>query len=309
MGINPREEPEWPEPPSVANVDDPRIESFKAQVTEAATRRGAYDVALHESHAAVEAAQIDVLKSSVERARDSGKTIQTAATGIATLYTGAAALVFSVSDKKPLPLRGILPVLFLGAAIIFATVYLAWLGPASRVGPFPVTNDATGLRIERVKWFNNWVSLSILKKAWALRLATLYLAAGLVFLPVAFVAVDPTATESTETVASGGSKTLPSWPDRPSVDDGINRILFKAQVSEVATARQEAAKADTGVGRGGGFDVPEKLIWGSALIIFAAAAVIVGWQHRLGALGKAIKRLTYKPPADEDSPSTSSGAA
>ncbi len=45
-----------------------------------------------------EAAQIEVIKGSLERARDSAKTVQTAAAAIATLYTGFAGAVFSVKD-------------------------------------------------------------------------------------------------------------------------------------------------------------------------------------------------------------------
>ena len=189
---NPLETPAWPDPAG-AGADAP-LEQYKSRLAEAADRRSEFSAASHESHVAIEAAQIEVLKGSLERARDSAKTIQTAASGIATLYTGVAALVFSVTDKNPLPVRGVIPVLFLGAAIVFATIFLAWVSPGSPVRPFPEAVDATSIRVERVKWFGDWISLRVLQKAWALRLAALYLAAGLVFLPAPFIPVHKLAT-------------------------------------------------------------------------------------------------------------------
>jgi hypothetical protein len=291
---NPREVPAWPQVPEVgsAKVDDARLEQYKSQLAEAASRRSDFDIASHESHVAIEAAQIDVLKGSLERSRDSAKTIQTSATGIATLYTGLAALVFSVSDKKPLPLRGVIPVLFLGAAIVFASVFLAWLGPAAQIGPFPDVVDATGVRVERVKWLNNWVSLSVLRKAWALRLATLYLAGGLVLLPAAFIPIAPSHA-STQPPASTTAKP-PPWPGPPAEDNGVSRILYAAQVDEAAKARADAGKASSGTATSG-FKVDEASIWLAALVFFLLATGVVVYQAWWGDLHRAEQALSYSP--------------
>ena len=68
---------------------------------------------------------IEVAKGGIERARDSAKYVQTAATAIMAVYTGVLALVFSVTDN-PLPLRGAWAAVFLGLAIALATAYLAF---------------------------------------------------------------------------------------------------------------------------------------------------------------------------------------
>jgi hypothetical protein len=289
---NPREWPAWPDVPGGQGQlpNDAAVEQYKSRLTEAAQRRGAFDSAMHESHVAIETAQIDVLKASIERSRDSAKTIQTASTAIATLYTGLATLVFSVSDKSPLPLRGVLPVLFLGGAIVLSTAYLAWLGPASKVGPFPKTVDAVSVRVERVKWFNNWISLSVLRKAWVLRLSVLYLAAGLIFLPTAFLPINASTASAAEPPATSGVP--PEWPPVPTADTGISRIRYKAEVEEVAKARADAAKASAGIVTSG-YRVPEKCIWFAALAVWISASGLVLYQAKLGHLRKAIKALTF----------------
>jgi len=52
-------------------------------------------------------------------------TVQKAAAAIAALYTPLLGVVFSVNDN-PLPSRGVIPVLFLGLAILSSTAYLAY---------------------------------------------------------------------------------------------------------------------------------------------------------------------------------------
>jgi hypothetical protein len=308
---NPLDFPRWPDPDGAQGqkTEDALLERYKSRLAEVGIRRGQFSTASHESQVAIENAQLDVIKGSLERSRDSAKTIQTAATGISTLYTGLGALVFSVGSDKPLPLRGVIPVIFLGAAIVCSTLFLAWLGPAAKVRPFPDNIDAIAIRVERVKWLNDWVSLSVLKNVWSLRLATLYLAAGLIFLPAAFIPLS-TLTASTTPVATSAptsegaavkaaapaTTSTIQWPAPPEGGDTrLNQVLYRAQVSEAAAARSEAAKKGTAKS-GGGFSLDEWVIWLAAAIVLATATGTVAYQNKFGDLHTAIAGLTYQPP-------------
>lgn len=63
----------------------------------------------------------DVAKGSIDRARAGAEKVQTAATAIAGLYTTVLGVSFSVTEK-PLPGRGLIAPIFLGAAIVASTV-------------------------------------------------------------------------------------------------------------------------------------------------------------------------------------------
>ncbi len=292
---NPLEVPPWPAWGGAASkADEADLERYKAQIAEAAERRKDFDTARHESRVAVENAQLEILKGSVDRARSSASTIQSAATAVAGLYTGIAALVFSVAEDHPLPVRGIIPVVFLGLAVVLATAYVSWIGPGRRVAPFPIGIDANKLRVDRTNWFNDWVSISVLTRAWLLRLASLYLAAGLAFLPAAFVSVDVDGGSSTETPPSSP---VVDWPPAPDADDAMTRILYTAQVSEAAALRQQARQeGESAPSASGTVSLPEEVIWIAAVACLVGFGVVVWAVAKWGPLGKAMRRITYADP-------------
>jgi hypothetical protein len=289
---NPLDHPVWPELPTLqSKKEDAQLERYKQQLAETSDRRKEFPTASHESRVAIEAAQIEVTKGGVERSRDSAKQIQVAASAIATLYTGTAALVFSIEKDQPLPIRGVIPVVFLGTAIVFATLYLAWIGPGISVRPFPLGIDATQLRVDRAKWFNDWVSVGVLRRAWALRLATLALAAGLVFLPAAFISV---SSSNDEEAAGTEAADVIEWPATPTDDAKLEEILFTAKVEEAARLREASASRVASSTSDTGVELPEWLIWSAAGIVFASIWIYVLIVHKWGELGKAIKELTYR---------------
>lgn len=289
---NPLDVPPWPAwLGNASKTADADIELYMVQLAEAAERRKEFGTARHESRVAVENAQLEILKGSVDRARTSASLIQSSATAIAGLYTGVAALLFSVAEDQPLPLRGIIPVVFLGLAVVLATAYVSWIGPNRRVAPFPIGIDANKLRVDRTNWFNDWVSISVLTRAWLLRLASLYLAAGLAFLPAAFIPVDADAPLSTATPSSAGE---PQWPSPPSADNALTRILYASQVTEAAALRQQAREdADATHSASRDFSVPEALIWIAAAACLVGFSLVVWALVRWGPLGRAIKRIVY----------------
>jgi hypothetical protein len=257
-----------------------RLEKFKQQLAEALDRRKDFATARHESQVEVDAAQIEVIKSAVDRSRDSAKYIQIASSAIATLYTGIAALDFSLDKNAPLPVRGVIPIVFLGLAIVFSTVYIAWLGPGVTVPPFPTELDVTAIRLARVEWLNQWVSAAVLRRAWALHAATLCLAAGLVFLPAAFVPINTSAAAAGAPVISRPkTNSLPAWPAIPSTTDRFAVIRYKAQVAEIA-ARRAAALNETTAATHSETKLHEAWIWWSAVGAFVAIAAFALFDAR-----------------------------
>lgn len=296
---NQRDTPRWPDVSAGSDDELDKVklaetakrrgafnnELDKLKLAETAKRRGAFDDADKESQVAIEVARIDVLKGTLERFRDSAKTVQSAAATIATVYAGIVALVFSVAADQPLPLRGIIPVFYLGTAIVFSTSYLSWPSAGPQVRDLPDELDSTDTWNARVNWFNDWVSISVLGKAWRLQTATLCLAAGLVFLPSALIPVTgPTGPAGLDTVPS-------AWP--AIVDTGNplqDAILFQAKVDEAAEQR---TKANTnGPSATNPFTIPERIIWIAALL---AALVIGCFARRLARLNKdLVKQMGTK---------------
>ena len=196
----------------------------------------------------------EVAKAAVERARSGAQFVQTAAAAVVTLYTGALAVAFSATSS-PLPLRGLIPAVYLGLAVALAAFYLAF--PSTTVERVSIP-PAAGSTEEPAAWFTSftgWTQGIILRRRTALRTALFALLLGVIFLPTPFVKVKtstPTAPKLTE------------WPTKTSVgnvqldlsDIQLQRILYRAQVAEVAKLREKAAPQPKGE-----FTVRERWVW------------------------------------------------
>lgn len=166
----------------------------------------------------------EVIKGSIERARDSAKFVQTASAAIATLYTGLLGLVFS-TEGAALPLRGVFATVFLGFAVAGSTAYLAFLRRGRDVGVYHSTYAPEATALGRANHLTRWVNASILRSSWVLRAAVVALAIGVAFIPAPFVGGSPAAAP-TETTA-------PSIPDRiPTAIAGDAAALFERQVDD-----------------------------------------------------------------------------
>lgn len=226
----------------------------EASAREEATRAAAAaeDDADRASSAAYSAAVLDVAKGSHERARGSAEFVQKAATAIFGLYTGALTLSFSVTEA-PLPVRGLLPSVFLGLAVVLATGYLAYL---TRGGSVPDPQHAQGreqAELERVRTFVVWTRNSTMVRVWMLRASVIALAVGTIVLPLPFLtlataAPDTATQDATECTAplvrdpATGACIVP-WPDPPPASAGpveLRELLYQAQVEEAAVARDTA---------------------------------------------------------------------
>jgi hypothetical protein len=200
--------------------------------------------------AAFNQAVAEVAKGAIDRARAGADFVQKAASAVFALYTGALALAFSVGDH-PLPLRGILPSIFLGLAIALSSGYLAYLTDASSVSdPQPVEGTAQA-QLERTRTFIAWVHASVVNRSVFLRAAVMALGVGVFVLPAPFLTLPATTVSAPSNcrvgleldASSGGC--LPPWPSIPtgSKDDVTLRLnLLAAQTTEISAARASARR-------------------------------------------------------------------
>lgn len=213
----------------------------------------AEDSADRASSASYVAAVMEVAKGSHERTRSSAEFVQKAATAIFGLYTGALTLSFSVT-AAPLPVRGILPSVFLGLSVVLASAYLAYL---TRGGAVPDPEHARGreqAELERARTYVTWTRDSTMVRVWMLRASVIALAVGTIVLPLPFLTLSSpgagvdapqnTATCAAPLVADIASDAcVPPWPDPPPEIAGpveLRELLYQAQVSEAATEREAA---------------------------------------------------------------------
>jgi hypothetical protein len=209
---------------------DSEAAAQKALVDEqAATQatRVAYDQAYF-------AAMLDAAKGSLDRANAAAELVQKAAAAIGTLYAGILGVTFSVSGR-PLPQRGIVPAIFLGAAIVMSMVYLAYNTPGSDPGETtPSASPPERLRVRLTDFFS-LIRERVQRRAYSLKASVIALGFGVLFLPAPFIAF--TAPSSPDLVNY-------PWPTRLAASDArqasLDEIVFKAQVDEVVAERQRA---------------------------------------------------------------------
>lgn len=174
----------------------------------------------------------------IERARSAAELVQKASAAVVTLYTGTLALVFSVTDN-PLPSRGILAPLFLGAAVVLSTAFVAYLGPTSgfQRGPAP----AQGLEPKAFQRLNTLIRVSngiATRRSWCLRASVVALGVGLVYIAVPFISFETEAkTPATAVAETEEASDEAPWPPIPRGNPALAKILYQAQIDEAVTAR------------------------------------------------------------------------
>jgi hypothetical protein len=170
----------WPAPPPGHEPDPEFLKlAFQAEL----------DAELARSQA-VHDARLEVAKATIERGRAGAEFVRNAAAAIVTLYTGVLGVAFAVGeDANPLPVRGLVPAVFLGLAIASASAYAALLTdvPAPRA-PIPHANVDI-FQERRLDAFVRWVAQIALGRVYFLHASVLTLGAGVLFLPTAFVDV------------------------------------------------------------------------------------------------------------------------
>lgn len=242
--------PEWPQPrsndPDSALADLAKAR-YSAELTEtAALRKAAGPLAHADADVALEKADWDaeyaldklfhesiyeVAKGSIDRAKARGELVEKAAASIGGLYAALLGASFSVTEDR-LPIRGIIPTIFLALAIVFSMIYLAYITRAARSSLPIAGGNFPGNQQNRLVFFVDWVAKSAENRKEFLRSAVLCLAAGVVFLPVAFLHLphDSTTNATVEPVP---------WPT-PAAGISIvelAEIRYQAEIDEAATLR------------------------------------------------------------------------
>jgi hypothetical protein len=199
----------WPTPPAqseAAKAAELQKSLFEGQVQDEvarvawerseATRRDADTLA--RSQAAWQAeyalekmfqeARIDVAKKGIERANAGAEFVRNAAAAIGTIYMGVVGATYGAAEKSlHAPARAIIPAIFLGLALVFAAVYVAYL---SRASPTPAPEADSRLRVyqeRRITAFTDWVAAYTLNRAYWLHTAVFSLAFGVAALAAPFV--------------------------------------------------------------------------------------------------------------------------
>jgi hypothetical protein len=216
-----------------------------AQRTENASRRVALANAEFENLKEMHGHFYTLAAGSLERSKFAAETIQKASAAIAALYTGILAYVFSVTDS-PLPLRGVLAPVFLGAAVVLSSVYLTYLVAPRDVDPAWNLPDGVALEQRAYKRLNAFIMETRAIVTWQFGLLGSALAAlfvGLAYIVLPFVGV-PQAFASPATEAT--VKAAAPWPAPDLVASGLpvelSAELYKQQIAETAALRAEARK-------------------------------------------------------------------
>lgn len=229
----------WPNPAANPNekVLEGKIEVRKSRVQQEIDAEKAWHEADNADLARHSTALNSIATGALERARGGAEAVIKAAASIATLYTGVLALVFSVADN-PLPLRGVLPAVFLGGAVVLATAYLAYgrtrtdTRKSLKVGPMP-DRDLLGRTIWRYRTTALIVGDVVGRRQGALRASVVSLGYGLACLPLPFITL--------------GKPVDPTWPPAtlaPGEELELAKLRYAAEVTHAAeqagVVRQEA---------------------------------------------------------------------
>ncbi len=115
---------------------------------------------------------------------------------IITLYTGLLAFIYTKAETatggttgvkiNPLQPVALLPVVFLAAALLLATVYAAVLRKKTTVGPFLPTGIGGQVAEMRLVTYMNWCFAGVLARRWALHAGITSLGIGIATLPLPF---------------------------------------------------------------------------------------------------------------------------
>jgi hypothetical protein len=240
----PAEEP-LPEPRDVTESCDCELEKIRYQAeVDRLIARDAADLELRKLQSdtgfalqkGFHDALAEIAKGSIARVQAGAEAVRTASAAIGVIYAGALGLAFSVTDR-PLPLRGAIPAFFLGLSIAMATAFLAipTRPPEDQDWPEEAGGFVENAR-ERTGVFIRYVGSLAAHKAYRLKAAVISLMIGVVFLPVGFITFG--------TQPSSG-RVHPAWPSpsvAPEANLELQKILFQAQVQEIADQRASSAE-------------------------------------------------------------------
>lgn len=183
---------------------------------------------------------------SLDRAKFAAETIQKASAAIASIYAGVLALVFSVTDN-PLPLRGIIAPIFLGAAVILSSIYLTYIVPAPPLHPsYEEKVSAPQVKAyERLRTFIHDVTLTVNHQIGYLGAAVAALFVGLAAVTLPFLGIPAVFTDQSDRTSAEYTAISTPWPTLDPAGSSLpNELaveLYKQQLAEVSALRADEA--------------------------------------------------------------------
>jgi len=239
--------PDFPEPP--AGDSAAALEYYKARL-EAAKKPAEERKAIRDAERALNQSfvtgTIEVAKGAITRAQEGAKTVQVTAAAVGTAYTAILGVAFSAADN-PLPARGAIAPIFLGATVVLAMVYLAFLTRTNETVavPDPDPDDLTKTTVGLANAFVSWNRTGALERRYWLRASVVMFGFSLVFLAAPFINfTEPAATATSSTAADAQAK--PHWPKAPTgMAPRLAAIRYKAEVAEVAAERSGTTAAES----------------------------------------------------------------
>ena len=142
--------------------------------------------------AAIQAGYIQAAQNSLTQMVARGTFITTVITALGGSYTALVGLVYGVGEHaNPMPPRGVVPVIFLGIALLLSTVFMSFLRPGTMITDAGLLETGIGGTIaeDRLQTFFAWTFSGVLARAWALRGAVISLGIGTALLPLPFLEV------------------------------------------------------------------------------------------------------------------------
>jgi hypothetical protein len=147
-------------------------------------------------------------KAVVERSRAAAEFVRNAAAALVSLYTGVLGVTYAATATA-LPATGLVPVIFLGGATVFAAAYVAYATrPRAVAAPIP-TSNLLEREVRRLNAYVDWVNEVATRRIYCLHASVLSLGFGAVLLPVPFLRVSDIAAV---TVAAGAGAMVLGFP-------------------------------------------------------------------------------------------------
>jgi hypothetical protein len=171
-----------------ARLRDPILAAVVARALEASRQDAAVaaDDALRKD---IQSAYIAVMQGSLDRSVRRAEFLNTASAAIATAYSSLLGLLFVAKDH-PLQAWAVAPVVFLALAFVFGLIYVSFINRKTDERQLIPSGIGGRLAEKRLEDFLEWVSLGVLRRAWALRASVVSVAVGVALLPLPFVSLN-----------------------------------------------------------------------------------------------------------------------
>jgi hypothetical protein len=141
-------------------------------------------------------AYIQVIQGTLDRSVTRAQFLTGVIGAVSTTYTTLLGINFAVAHNQPAPGRALIPVVFLGLALVLAGLYVSFLHRTQTTRQLLPSGIGGTIAEDRLKTFMEWTFTGVLARAWALRGALVAFAVGIALIPLPFVKVSHT----TETV-------------------------------------------------------------------------------------------------------------